>query len=317
MWPQSPPDPELLERFSAALARLTDGDDARILLAVSGGPDSLALLILGYAACPDRIIAATVDHGLRPEAAAEAEFAADLCGRAGIGRTILRPPEPITGNLQSAARAARYALLAEHARANGCTWIATAHHGDDQIETLLMRLARGSGVDGLSGVRARNGQIIRPLLEFTKVELEAICANASIEPVRDPSNDDADFDRVAMRQWLASAEHPFTPARIQRSAAALADASEALGWMAEKLAKERISTDAEGVTLDANGLPAELQRRLLLAALRAVDTEASPRGEAMDKLLSALLKGERASSGTVDCLGGELWRFRPAPPRRG
>lgn len=317
MWPQSPPDPGFAERFSAALARLSGDNDARILLAVSGGPDSLALLILTYTVCPERIVAATVDHGLRPEAAAEAEFVAGLCAKAGIEHAILRPSEPITGNLQSAARGARYALLTDHAAAQNCAWIATAHHGDDQIETMLMRLARGSGVDGLSGVRACNGQIIRPLLDFTKAELEAICASAGIEPVRDPSNDDADFDRVAMRRWLAQGEHPFTPARTQRSATALADASEALGWMAEKLANERISAHAEGVKLDANGLPAELQRRLVLTALRTVDAEANPRGEAMDKLLTALQNGERVSSGAVDCLGGDIWRFRPAPPRRG
>ncbi len=316
MWPQSQPDPDIVARFSAALERLTDDDGARILLAVSGGPDSLALLILAHTACPDRIVAATVDHGLRPEAAAEAEFVAGLCKQAGIAHEILRPASPITGNLQSAARAARYKLLGEYTAAAGCHWIATAHHGDDQLETMLMRLARGSGVDGLSGVRARNGAIIRPLLDFAKAELEAICADAGIEPVRDPSNDDSDFDRVAMRKWLAANLHPFAPARAARTAAALAEASEALGWMAEKLATERIASDDKGLKLDAKDLPSELQRRLLLIALRTVDANANPRGEAVDLLLTALKAGERVSSGTIDCVGGDIWRLRPAPPRQ-
>lgn len=316
MWPQSSPDPEIAARFSAALERLIDSSDALILLAVSGGPDSLALLILAHALMPKRIMAATVDHALRPESAAEAEYVAGLCAAAGIPHAVLHSPTPITGNVQSGARAARYALLNRHAQTHGCRWIATAHHSDDQLETMLMRLARGSGIDGLSGVRARNGHVIRPLLGFTKPELEAVCADAGITPVRDPSNDDSDFDRVAIRQWLASTTHPFSPARTVRSASALADASEALGWMAERLALELIANDEAGVTLDAQGLPHELQRRLVLIALRAIDVDADPRGQAMDMLLSALKRGERVSSGAVDCTGGDIWRFRLAPPRK-
>lgn len=298
------------------MERLTAGDNGRILLGVSGGPDSLTMLILAHVACPERIVVATVDHGLRPEAATEADFVAGLCAQAGIAHAILRPSSPITGNLQSAARAARYALLSKHALGADCRWIATAHHGDDQLETMLMRLARGSGVDGLAAIRARNNNIIRPLLDFTKAELEAVCARAGIEPVHDPSNEDSDFDRVAMRQWLARRDNPFTPARTQRSAAALADASEALGWMTQRLAAERITADGENIMLDPGGLPIELQRRLLLTALRSIDAEANPRGEAMDRLLVALQNGERMSSGHIDCSGGNVWQFRVAPPRR-
>lgn len=315
MWPQSPPDPNKVARFEAAVVRLA-GADARILLAVSGGPDSLALLILAHAAMPGQIAAATVDHGLRPEAVAEAEFVANLCTRARLPHTILRPAAPLAGNVQSAARGARYALLEAHADNLGCGWIATAHHGDDQLETLLMRLARGSGIDGLSGIRARNGRVIRPLLDFTKAELEAICADAGLEPVRDPSNDDSDFDRVAMRQWLASADHPLNVEAAARSAAALDEASQALDWMTGQLAADRLALADGEARLDAGDLPPELQRRLVLAALRSVDPQSAPRGEAMDRLLVALRSGQRVSSGNVDCTGGDIWTFRAAPPRR-
>lgn len=283
---------------------------------MSGGPDSLALLILANSTYPQRIMAATVDHGLRPEATAEADFVAEQCAHAGIAHAILRPPSPITGNVQSAARAARYALLEQYAAATGCRWIATAHHGDDQLETMLMRLARGSGVDGLSGVRAKNGNIIRPLIDFAKAELEAICAKAGIAPVRDPSNENTDFDRIAIRQWLANTPHPFKPERTARSAAALADASGALAWMAESLAVERLHLVEHEAHLHASDLPVELQRRLLLTALRSIDPEAAPRGEAMDRLLASLKAGQRVSSGHVDCFGGVVWSFRPASPRQ-
>jgi tRNA(Ile)-lysidine synthase len=149
--------PESLARFQADLDRLTGGA-GRVGIAVSGGPDSLALLLLAHAAIPGGIAAATVDHGLRAEAAGEAAFVAALCATLGIPHATLRPGAPITGNIQSSARKARYALLEIWADQHNLDWIATAHHADDQAETLLMRLSRGAGVAGLSGVRAVNGR---------------------------------------------------------------------------------------------------------------------------------------------------------------
>jgi tRNA(Ile)-lysidine synthase len=290
-------------------------ETARIGVAVSGGPDSLALLLLAQACFNGRVFAATVDHQLRAEAAAEASFVAKLCAQNNIPQAILTPPKPITGNIQSSARHARYALLEKWADDNQCTYIATAHHADDQLETILMRLARGSGVDGLSGVRAINGRIVRPLLAFTKSELSQICIDAGVIPIQDPSNHDLDFDRVRMREWLATSPGPLSAISAAHSAAALSDASLALDWMTDKLASERIEQQPRHVALNPDGLPHELQRRLLLRALALIEPDTMHRGSAIDRGLDSLSQGKTITLGNVLCQGGSIWRFTPAPLR--
>jgi tRNA(Ile)-lysidine synthase len=254
---------------------------------------------------------------LRAESADEAQIVAEICRNLGIPHIILTPDEKISGNLQSSARAARYALLERAADTQNCQNIATAHHADDQLETLLMRLARGSGVDGLSGIRARNGRVVRPLLEFTKAELIDICASAGIQSVNDPSNANVDFDRVAMRNWLASTQHPFPASRALRTASALADASDALVWMTDTLATQRISHKNDVIVCTASGLPRELKRRLLIHCLRAIDVNLAPRGDAIDRLLTDLENARTAMIGNIKCVGGADWQFSKAPPRRG
>ena len=309
-----PPDAQVV-RFTSAVQKLA-GDDARVLLAVSGGPDSLAMLLLAHAAMPTQISAATVDHELRPEAADEAAFVAALCGKLDVPHTTLRPSTPISGNVQSNARAARYALLQSQADADGSDFIATAHHADDQLETVLMRIARGSGIDGIAAVRARQGRIIRPMLAFAKSELEEVCEQSGVTPVRDPSNSDDSFDRIKMRQWLASTQHPFDPLRAVRTARAFADASEALDWMADSAFGMRVSSKDDTLIFDATTLPKEIQRRLLLRILNQIQPGYVPRGEATDRALETLNNGGRQMLGDILCEGGETWRFRPAPERQ-
>jgi tRNA(Ile)-lysidine synthase len=306
-----------LRRFTESVERLTSGfkHNKRLGLAVSGGPDSIALLILASQAYPGRIAAATVDHGLRPEARDEAEFVALLCAERGIAHVILTPSEAITGNIQSAARMARYALLDGWATQTGCDYIATAHHADDQLETILMRLARGSGVDGLSAIRSINGRIIRPLLGFNRAELIAICNDAGVTPVQDPSNDNADFDRVRIRQFLATSPHPFDPTAATHSASALEQASQALDWMVSNLSG-RITQAQNNISLDPAALPRELQRRLLLNALKMIDPDIRPRGDSMDRALECLSIGETITLGNILCKGGTIWQLSPAPKRR-
>jgi tRNA(Ile)-lysidine synthase len=310
------PDPAKIAAFADSIERLTNGDGAPLLLAVSGGPDSLTMLLLAHASMPERVSAATVDHQLRPEAAAEAAYVAELCARLGVQHDILIPAKPITGNIQSGARIARYRLLHDQAKAVGCSWIATAHHADDQLETLLMRIIRGSGVDGMASIRGRYGRVIRPMLPFTKAQLEAVCADAGIDPVRDPSNDNKDFDRVALRQWLADNRHPFDAHRAVRTGAALADAAEALDWMTKRLADDHLQFGPLSATLSPSDLPGELRRRLLLRAIKHIEADAAPRGEAIDRALIDLAAGKRFTLGNVLCEGGERWHFRPAPPRK-
>ena len=309
-------DKNAVLRFRTAAQRLCPHVENRILLAISGGPDSLAMLLLAHATFPERIAAATVDHCLRPEAQDEARFVAELCKKLNVEHVTLTPSKAIIGNIQSAARIARYALLEQAADDLRCGVIATAHHADDQLETLLMRLARGSGVDGLAAIREKNGRVIRPLLSFAKSELEQICADAAIAPVRDPGNDDSNFDRVAMRQYLAASPHPFDAARAVRTASALADAADALDWITQDLTQRRIRGAGTGFSLDPDGLPEEIQRRLVIKALRTIEPEIVPRGDALDRLLNDLRSGGTAMIGNILCKGGKLWHFGPAPPRR-
>jgi tRNA(Ile)-lysidine synthase len=308
--------------FADSLCRLTGGDPAmldlpEIGLAVSGGPDSLALMLLAHKAFPRAISVATVDHGLRPEAAEEAAYVARLCTERGIAHSILKPATPITGNIQSAAREARYQLLHDWADTQGLKWIATAHHADDQLETLLMRIARGSGIAGLSAIRESNGRIVRPLLGFTKAQLVEVCKEAGVAPCEDPSNTNDDYDRVQVRKWLESAPPLIDASRIARTVTALREAHDALEWMAAKLEPERIAVvERRGTTFDPAGLPPEIVRRLLIRALQSQDASIAPRGDTIDRALETLKTGGRLTIGDLLCTGGTLWRIEPAPPRK-
>ena len=314
------PDPDVVARFRADLAAL--GVDATEVpgVAVSGGPDSLALLLLAATARPGAVHAATVDHGLRPESAAEAAFVAGICARLGVPHATLRADAPIAGNVQSGARALRYRLLGAWARETGVARLLTAHHADDQAETLLMRLLRGSGVGGLAGVRARakiDGiAVIRPLLGWRRAELAAIVAGAGLAAIDDSSNADPRFDRARLRGHLAAADWLDPPA-LARSAAALAEAEEALGWATARLHAERARAEGSVLRIDMRDLPAELRRRLILRAMAALAPDAVPRGAEIDRLMAALAAGGTATLAGVKCSAeGESWRFAPAPPRR-
>ncbi len=233
--PSAEPDAILIARFREDLARLLPSltEEGRLGLAVSGGPDSIALLLLAHDTLPDRIAAATVDHGLRPEAAAEARFVAELCADRGIphatlvvtvaddggGHSGLGPCGPLCGPSRMGA-------------GRGLAALATAHHADDQAETLLMRLARGAGLAGLAGVRAlrrtESVPVVRPLLGWRKAELVGIVESAGILPVADPSNADPRYDRTAARTLMAGTDW-LDPARLARVAAHLAEAEGGAG----------------------------------------------------------------------------------------
>ncbi len=328
--PPSASDPFALaaERFQADLTRALGHDPgARVLLAVSGGPDSMAMLTLAHAAFPDQIAAASVDHRLRREAAAEAAMVADHCARIGVPHATLVPDVPITGaSIQAAARHARYRLLAAHARAIGAEALATAHHVDDQAETFLMRAARGSGIAGLAGVRSRatiEGMVVvRPVLEWRRAELRAIVRRADIPFVDDPSNQDPAHDRTRFRRLLDANEW-LGPPQLAKSAAALAEADDDVRAIVDWLWESRASVGGQAVRIDISGLPREVMRRLARRAIGHVIESASlvaPRwsdSANVEALLDALAGGKRATqAGVVAAPQGETWRFRPAPARR-
>jgi tRNA(Ile)-lysidine synthase len=298
-----------------------------VLFAVSGGPDSMAMLTLALAAYPGRVVVATIDHRLRPEAAAEAAMVADHCATLGVPHATLVPAEPIAGaSIQAAARHARYALLTAHAQAIGAEALATAHHVDDQAETFLMRAARGSGIAGLAGVRVRASidgvTVIRPLLEWRRAELRAIVRRLEVPFVDDPSNHDPAHDRTRFRRLLDANEW-LGPPQIARSAAALAEADGDVRAIVAWLWSSRATVARNTIRIDIAGLPRELTRRLARRAIGQVIETAgisAPKwsdSANIEALLDALAAGKRATqAGVVVSPQDDEWRFRPAPARR-
>jgi tRNA(Ile)-lysidine synthase len=294
--PESTLDPELL---FAGLANARG-----IVLAVSGGPDSTALMVLvaRWPARPPTLVA-TVDHRLRPEAAAEAELAAGTAERLGLRWQILRAPErPEGGNLQDWARRARYACLAEAAEAAGFDTIVTAHHQEDQAETFMLRLARGSGVYGLAAMAEETVtgdlRLVRPLLGVSRAQLFNLVAASGLPTVSDPSNLDPRFDRARMRALMpALAGHGLTAARLAGTAARLGRAAAALDHYARELLKRRFAADRFGVVAGpASALaevPEEVGLRTLALILKAVaGADYTPPLDRVERLFEALLASE-------------------------
>ncbi len=310
----------LAARFRQSVESFTNSaaDSVQELgIAVSGGPDSLALLLLATEIYPHRIAAATVDHGLRDESSEEAAHVASICADIGVPHTTLIPASTIEGSIQSAAREIRYALLDEWRARESLGWVATAHHADDQLETILMRLLRGSGVDGLSAIRPVNGRIIRPLLDCRKQELENYVRGRGFAAIDDPSNRDARYDRARLRQALKNFPD-FDPLLLARSAGAVREASEALAWIADREAEQAIREDHEGLFLYRSDYPPELLRRLVLKCLARLAPDFTSRGAALERFVKQLESGNKAMIGEIigEDTGNSEWRFSPAPPRK-
>lgn len=226
---------ELREIFQPLLAY------PRIALAVSGGSDSVALMALASRwrglvddVQPPELVALSVDHGLRPSSATEAEWVSGEAGRLGLPHQILAwiGTKPAAG-VQAAARSARYELLINHCKSHSIPALVTAHTLDDQAETLIMRLARGSGLDGLAGIaptsRREGLDIIRPLLGVTRARLRRFLLEAKQGWIEDPSNLDARYERVRVRAALEAAERAgLSRAKLALSAARLGRARQAL-----------------------------------------------------------------------------------------
>ena len=321
----APPREELVERLQRTLGTLIK-PDARIGIAVSGGPDSLALLLLAAAGRPGLVEAATVDHGLRDGARAEAEVVAGVCERLGVPHKILTidwPEKPETA-IQERSRGERYRLLGDWARESGLAAIVTAHHADDQAETFLMRLARGAGVTGLAAIRPWSQgpgaqiAVLRPLLGWRRHELGQVCADAGVSPAADPSNEDEQFERVRIRRALAQADW-LDPSAISRSAANLAVADAALHWATDGEWARAVETGSDAIVYRPTDAPLEIRRRVARRSVLLLATEgagADLRGPELDRLLQVLITGGKASLRGVSCSGGSEWRFERAPARR-
>ena len=284
----------LVERLRCHYATLKP---TRIGVAVSGGSDSLALLHAAHA-WGVALEAVTVDHGLRPEAADEAAFVARTCEGLGVPHTILRwEGWDGRGNLQDQARQNRYALIAGWAAARGLPSVALGHTMDDQAETLLMRLAREAGVEGLASMRLvfeREGaRFDRPFLFDRREDLRAYLGAKGVPWIEDPSNEDESFGRVRARRALAAlGPLGLGTEELFRVALNLRQASAALGQTASEFARAKVRVGGGDLIFDRTALrsqPAEIARRLLGHALMFVSSaDYPPRREPLEKVMEHL-----------------------------
>ncbi|MDA9466485.1 tRNA lysidine(34) synthetase TilS [Bradyrhizobium sp. CCBAU 53415] len=322
-----------------------------LVLAVSGGPDSVALMWLAARwqrslVRGPQLIVVTVDHGLRPEAASEARQVKRLAAELGLPHRTLRwrGAKPKTG-VPAAAREARYRLLAAAARAAGASHVLTAHTRDDQAETLLMRLFRGSGLAGLSAMAPlseRDGIVLaRPLLDVPKSQLIATLRRAKLGFAEDPTNRDTAFTRPRLRALLPLLAAEGGDARnLARLAARLARANAAVEVLADgaerflRLRDRGLAPQAGVRSFEASAfaaLPEEVRLRLLLRAINALGHEGPAELGKVEALMFALDQAVAASlraratgrpvlkqtlAGALISLAGGRIHIAPAPARR-
>ncbi|GHE92833.1 tRNA(Ile)-lysidine synthase [Aliiroseovarius zhejiangensis] len=282
----------------------TGGPVLRLGVAVSGGGDSMALLLLARDWCAAQraeLHAATVDHGLRAGAADEARFVRESCASLTVPHTVLRWSDRPAGNLQDAARRARYDLLADWARGVGLDAVLLGHTADDQAETFVMRLARGSGVDGLAAMREdwhdRGMRWLRPVLRVDRASLRDVLKTRGQDWVEDPSNEDRAFDRVRVRDAMPDlAQIGLDRDRLTGTARRMTLARDALSWLAHDAAVRLSDMQAGDVRFrlpEFANLPDETRHRLLAHAITYISsTPYRPRYDALRTLEAEVLDGQ-------------------------
>jgi tRNA(Ile)-lysidine synthase len=325
-----------------------------LVLAVSGGPDSIALMWLaarwrsGLARGP-RLLAVTVDHGLRPESAREARDVKRLAHTLGVTHRTVRwtGAKPKSG-IPAAARAARYGLLATAARGSGASHVVTAHTRDDQAETLLMRLLRGSGIGGLAAMARESERegvfLARPFLDISKSRLVATLEKAEIGYADDPTNRDVNFTRPRIRKVIEQLAIEGGDARnLARLASRLARANAAIEVLVDGAARYLALKDPEAgwppaipgrsgkASFDAASfaiLPEEIRLRLLLRAIARFGHEGPAELGKVEALLAAFdqtlqtagkgrqVRLKQTLAGALVSLAGGRIVIEPAPPRR-
>ena len=276
---------------------------------VSGGGDSVALLHLMQRAGVTGgwlVEAVTVDHGLRAAAATEAAQVADLCAGLGLAHQTLRwERRADRGNLMDQARRARFDLVADWAAARGIGHVVMGHTADDQAETFLMALARASGIDGLSGMRAvwRDRAVVwaRPLLAVARQDLRDYLRRQGLDWVEDPTNDNPAYERVRARRAMAVLAGLGITAPGLTAVAGHLDMARSALRVQVAAAAQSLDTRAGMVRItrqDLWALPSEVQRRLLIAALRWISGAPSPpREAALARVQAAILTGKEATLG--------------------
>lgn len=306
----------------------------RVGLAVSGGADSTALMVLFQrwismrAGAGPSAVVFTVDHGLRPEAADEARAVAGKAARLGLGHeTLVFRGETPSANIQAIAREARLHLLLEAARRHGLDAILLAHTRDDQAETFLLRLARGSGVTGLAAMASRRDvdgiALLRPLLDVPKARLVATLKAAGLDWIEDPSNANEAYARVRMRGLMPTlAGEGLTRDRLAETAARMARASDALERVVDTVFADAVVHPGGFVGLPVGRLldaHEEIALRALARVLRSVGGSVySPRLDALEGAFGALRDAGRAGAAfrrtlagaVLDLSADRLWVYR-------
>ncbi|WP_133487775.1 tRNA lysidine(34) synthetase TilS [Aliiroseovarius marinus] len=309
------------QTFEIALDRARQrGPVSRLGLAVSGGSDSMAMMILAAdwaKGTGAKLQVATVDHGLRPEAAAEASWVAARCAELGLPHDTLTWAGAPSGNVQNAGRTARYDLLGKWALQCDLDAVAVAHTADDQAETFVMRLARGSGVDGLSAMQddwvAQDMRWLRPVLAASREGLRQVLTDRGVGWIDDPSNTDTRFERVRVRKAMEDlARLGLDRDRLVGTALRMAEARKALSQAAIEAAEACAEVELGDVVFDAAAyvaLPTETRHRLLSAAIRFVSGAAyRPRYDALKEVEAQVLDGKRRtlSGCTLDLIAGQI-----------
>jgi tRNA(Ile)-lysidine synthase len=312
-----------------------------LLLAISGGPDSTALMVLAARwrqslKAKPKLVAVTIDHGLRPESRSEAALVQRLARRLGIAHHTIawRGPKPKSG-LQQAARRARYRLLAETARAAGANHVLTAHTLDDQAETVLIRMSHGSGLSGLAAmsriamlpvVGAEGMKLVRPLLDIPKARLVATLRAAKIPFAEDPSNSDSRFTRARFRELMPSlAREGLDTRRLALLKRADLAIEAAVDRAEAELAVSRSGPVACGFAAGKFAqLPAEVALRLLGRAVAEAGDEGPVELAKLEALAAALAAAQqeratrfrRSLAGALVTLERERIVVERAPARR-
>ncbi|WP_152563317.1 tRNA lysidine(34) synthetase TilS [Ruegeria halocynthiae] len=306
-------------------ARLPETLPPRLGVAVSGGGDSVALMHLLHEIAQYEqveLLVATVDHGLRPEAPAEAARVAEQAAHLRIPHETLRwQGWDGAGNLQDQARQARYDLLTNWAHRHAVGAIVLGHTADDQAETFLMRLGRASGVTGLSGMpdtRDYDGvSLLRPMLGITREQLRQYLSECGVEWIEDPSNHDLRFDRIKAREALSGLDVlGITAKSLTRVAQNLAQAREALARYTQDSARKIAVVDSGDIYIERRGfeaLPNEIQRRMVVGIIAWIAGQGyPPRQSSLDQALAAVQEGRTLT--LAGCLllpqGDKTWFCR-------
>lgn len=277
-------------------------EQGHIGVGVSGGADSLALTLLLSGWCQDhgvKLTAFTIDHGLRPAAADEAQTVHTLLSARNISHRILKITDTIgSSRIQETARQRRYEKLTDACRAEGIQTLAVGHHLEDQFETVLMRLTRGSGLKGLCGMapaRPLSGGIslIRPLLDQPKAALTGHCQAQNIKWINDPSNEDTQYTRVQLRQQQdALAEIGLTPDSLETARRKLAAANDFIQSATEAARRACLKPMDQGYQIDAAGFTAlhpYLRAEIISTVLTEIgQTAYPPRSAALNSLLGQM-----------------------------